>query len=164
SSADVTVKYYNTCTGWALSWDLGSQARAGVAFQCPSGGPWTLTASDLAFDGTTRSGYGYTGTLGVYAADSAGCLVGAPLVWQPFLPSDGVNHYTWNISVPSSFVLACVTGGSSHPFVQRSRFVTDHPGHGPTGPPACGTCYSAARPTHSFYYGSGSVVLCPGTP
>jgi hypothetical protein len=162
-STEVAVSYYNTCTSWAWSWSVGVDARLGTVFECPPG-QWNLTGVTCTFDGSTTEGYGYTGELAVAEADSEGCPVGAAFASQPFLPVDGVVTYVFDVPVPSSFVVVANVGIPYYPGGNLARFVTDHPAQGPTGPPACGTCYPETRPTHSFYYGSGSVVLCPGTP
>jgi hypothetical protein len=39
----------------------------------------------------------------------------------------------------------------------------DHPAAGPTGPQACGACYPTTRVNHSYYYGTASSPLCPGS-
>jgi hypothetical protein len=119
----------------------------------------------LAFQGSTIPGYGYTGHLSVYSVDGQGCPVGMPLASVPLLPIDGFVSYPFNVSVSSSFlVLASVGAGRSWLPPPAGAFVSDHPGPGPTGPAACGTCYPTTRATHSYYYGAGSTLLCPGTP
>ncbi|MFN8177515.1 MAG: hypothetical protein U0167_06295 [bacterium] len=162
-STEVTVSYYNVCTDWAWSWDLGPLARFGTVFECPAG-EWNLTGVSCTFDGSTIPGYGFTGVLAVSAVDAQGCPVGTPLASQPFLPVDGVVTYSFDVRVPSSFVVVGNVGNGYPNGAYFGRFVSDHPAHGPTGPAACGTCYPETRSTHSFYYGSDFVALCPGTP
>ncbi|MFN8179973.1 MAG: hypothetical protein U0167_18720 [bacterium] len=163
-STAAIVGYYNTCTDWAWSWYVESGARVGTVFDCPGPGRWTLHELALTFDGSTSQGYGFTGVLSVSGVDSSGCPIGAPLASVPVLPVDGVVTYPFSVAVPHAFLAELTLGYAWHQGGSISQFVTDHPAQGPSGPPACGTCYPETRTTHSFYYGNGSVGLCPGLP
>lgn len=160
AAAEVTVRYYNTCMGLAWYWPMSTGSRLGVSFDCPGPGSYTLVASTLFFDEVQPS-YGYTGSLTVYASDATSCPFGPPLASVPFVPNDGFVINSWSTPVPSSFVLAVTVGTG---WGNLPRCVTDHPGHGSSGPAPCGTCYPSTRPTHSFFYGDGVDFLCPGIP
>jgi hypothetical protein len=112
----------------------------------------------------------YEATVGVYQADVDGCPIEPPIAIQPYIPQDDALFdwvtYEWNVLVPSSFVVAfsyvdLSSGGPPIP-----DLVTDHPAAGPTGPPACGTCYPVSRVTRSFIYSDPALdygdFYCPG--
>jgi hypothetical protein len=167
----VSLSYFNICTGWVWIWDgWEPNDRIGVVYenvgQCSGGSTWKdptpqhVQWSTLRFWAASPAGYGFTGTLSVYAAED-GCLAGSPIQSQPFLPASGLNVTSWNAFVPEDFVVMYTLGpGEGNPV----RLVTDHPAQGPTGPQACGTCFPPSRGTHSFYFGSSLSPLCPGRP
>lgn len=156
-----TITYYNICTGWI--WILSGFAASdqfGVCFQscCTPGEQTGLVASWHYVYSGTPSGYGFTGTMAVSAADANCCPSGAPIESQVFLPVTGWNVYGWTAAVPSNFVVHATLGaGGGSPLA----LATDHPGAVAGGPPACGTCYPTSRVNHSYYYGPGGA--CPGS-
>jgi hypothetical protein len=105
------------------------------------------------------SGYGFTGSIAVHAVDGSDCPTGPAIAAQPFLPTSGWQPVAWGVPVPNRFAMAITFAGASNPASMR----TDHPSAGPTGPDACGTCYPTNRETRSFYYGTASSPLCPGS-
>jgi len=156
-----TVQYYNFCTGWIWIWSGWSPNDVlGTCFEnCCAGGGAVGTSWVYAGSGAP-SGYGYTGTIGLYDAD-ANCCPGAALAETPFLPLSGWNGFAWGVSVTGDFVVAAAVGPASG---NPASFGTDHPAAGPTGPQACGACYPTTRVARSAYYGSFATPLCPGSP
>ncbi len=155
-----SVVYYNFCTGWVFNWsgwEDGDVIGNVVPSCCPSGGE--LVGSNLRIREGAPSGYGFTGSISVYAADANDCPTGAPIASQPFLPTSGWQPVIWGVNVPSRYIVTVTHAG-----VAPTRHRTDHPSPGPTGPEACGTCYPTNRETRSFYYGTASSPLCPGSP
>jgi hypothetical protein len=156
-----SVAYYNTCTGWVWIWSGWSpNDRVGVNFDT-CGDNCTLESNWWYVWTAAPSGYGFTGTIDVFAADGSGCPSGAPLASQVFLPVSAWNLFSWgSLSVPNSFVVAGTFGpGLANP----TAFASDHPAAGPTGPAACGLCYPTTRVNHSYYYGTSGSPLCPGS-
>jgi hypothetical protein len=69
----------------------------------------------------------------------------------------------WNeLAVPDRFAIVVTLDEEALP--NPAAFGTDHPSAGPTGPQACGLCYSADRTNRSFMYGTPASPLCPGVP
>lgn len=160
AGASCTVQYYNFCTGWL--WVLSGFAPSdqfGVCFDTCCGGPANLAASWHYVISGTPSGYGFTGTIAASAADANCCPSGAPIASQVFLPVTGWNAYAWAAAVPGQFVIHVTLGPSA--IASPLAVATDHPGAGPTGPVACGTCYPVTRVNHSYYYGPAGA--CPGS-
>jgi hypothetical protein len=165
SSCDIV--YYNFCTGWVWIWSGWAPGdRFGVALNscCSNGNNTTAVNTGFAFFYTgSPSGYGFTGTMDVFDADDNGCPTGAAIASVPLLPTaqDWNAHDFANVVVPdSSFALVVTIGpGTSNP----ASIESDHPAAGPTGPAACGTCYSPSRVNHSFYWGTNAAPLCPGS-
>ena len=161
--ATCSVAYYNICTGWVWVWSGWSAGDVvGTQFDTCSGGPCTLDSGFMLFTTGAPSGYGFTGTAAVTAADANGCPTGAPLASQALLPASGWNLLTWGVPVPSSYVIS-VEFAASQGLPNPAAVATEHPAAGPTGPVACGTCYPTNRTNHSFYYGTASSPLCPGS-
>jgi hypothetical protein len=170
ASTSCQVAYYNLCTGWIWVWSgWDPEERFGVSFApcCPGGfGQHELTRAFLFFQQGPPAGYGFTGTLDVWLADGQGCPSGGALRTSPFLPTSSWNEvdFTGNpVNVfGGDFVVTYTTG---NPMVgDPTAAVTDHPAAGATGPAACGLCYPTTRTARSFYYGSASAPLCPGSP
>jgi len=146
-----SVAYYNTCTGWVWVWSgFGPGDVFGVCFDnCCSPNSGTLATNWTFVWTAVPSGYGFTGTISVSNAGD-GCCPTAPLASQVFFPVSGWNLYSWGVNVGSSFVVSVANGpGLATPLAMPS----DHPAAGPTGPIACGTCYTTPRPTHSLFFG-----------
>jgi hypothetical protein len=157
-----SVAYYNTCTGWVWIWTGWSPNDVlGVCFDnccLPNHG---FVTSNWAFVWTAApSGYGFTGTISVSDADADCCPAGA-IESQVYLPISGWNQYLWNSKISGgSFAVTVQHGpGLGSPL----GYSTDHPAAGPTGPQSCGTCFPSPRTAHSFYYGSATTPLCPGS-
>ncbi len=162
-----TIRYYNFCTGWLWVWSgFDPDTRMGVNFtSCcgPSELP-ELVQTEVFFNSIVPGGYGFTGTIDVFAADGNGCPIGAPLGSQPFLPASGFNTVSFAsspVSIPtSSFVVAFTLPSTLN---NPATIASDHPAAGSTGPAACGNCYPNTRTTHSFVYGSAASPICPGS-
>ncbi len=160
AGSTVTIQYYNICTGWiwVLS-DFAPSDQFGVWFESPCPEVDGLNASwHYAYSGTP-AGWGFTGSISHSVADANLCPAGVPLETQAFLPMTGWNIYTWTTFPATKDFLIHVTlgAGTASPLA----LATDHPGVGPTGPAACGTCYPLTRVNHSLYYGPGGA--CPGS-
>ncbi|MAF26560.1 MAG: hypothetical protein CME07_01695 [Gemmatimonadetes bacterium] len=159
-----TVLYYNYCTGWLWIWSGWSPGDIlGVQFDAPNSGGGTLYANWLFTWTGAPSGYGFTGSLDVNAADANACPTGAAIGSQPYLPAGGGWEFaSWGagVAVPGSFTVGAVMGATAG---NPTTFVTDHPAAGPTGPTPCGTCFPTSRDPHSYYWGSAASPLCPGS-
>jgi hypothetical protein len=168
-STACTVSYYNICTGWLWVWSgFVPEERIGVNFESccsPPLGEAALESTELFWATGAPAGYGFTGTIDLWAADANGCPVGPSLASQPHLPTELTVWATADfssapVSLPSSFVLTYTFGtGLSNP----AAIGSDHPAAGPTGPAACGTCYPNGRTNHSFDYGTPASPTCPGS-
>lgn len=154
------ITYYNYCTGWIWNWSFFSPSdRFGVCYESCESYPCALVESWQYVSTGAPSGYGFTGTIAVSAVDANCCPVGAPLQTQVFLPVAGWNGNSWWVLVPARFAIHVTLGPApDSPLVVS----TDHPAPGPTGPPACGTCYPATRVNHSYYWDPDAI--CPGSP
>jgi hypothetical protein len=158
-----TIRYWNLCTGWAWSWsDFAPGERVGVSTTAFAPSCHLVATSTFSFTGVP-SGYGYTGTVDVHAADAQGCPTGPVFASQPFLPADAWNTVLWGYVMPAQFVVSIVLPASAEG-AALYNFASDRPAAGPTGPIACGTCYPMSRTTRSFLYGAGATPDCPGTP
>jgi hypothetical protein len=160
-----SVHYYNYCTGWIWCWSgWSANEMIGTCFAGPCCGPdavgSTLAVTWLYCCGGSPTGYGFTGSMQIWGAD-ASCNPTGCLAAQPWLLSGGWNMALWGISVPSPFIAAYVYSPNQG---DPSAPATDHPAAGPTGPQACGYCYPSPRTTFSFYYGTPTTLLVPGSP
>lgn len=157
------IRYYNSCNDWLWVWSgWGAGDQVGVCYTtcCASTEQTTLTASWTYMRSVAPSGYGFTGTIQVAAADANCCPTGANLAQQSFLPVTRWNQYLWGINVPSRFVVYSTFGPTAG---IPTLVATDHPAAGPTGVQACGTCYPLTRDAHSYYYGAPGAPVCPGS-
>jgi len=158
-----TVQYYNICTGWLwLWWGFSPGDRTGTAFTrcCPHG---SVDSGFIYFRDAAPAGYGFTGTMAVYAADPNDCPTGAPLASRALLPVSQWNLVVWGgVPVPEDFVVLYEWPDPERP--NPTAIGSDHPAAGPTGPHACGTCYPTTRTNHSYHYGTAATPLCPGSP
>jgi hypothetical protein len=155
-----SVGYYNYCTGWIWVWGGWSPFDIiGVCYNsCCDPGDITalMTTWELVYT-AAPAGYNFTGMIEVRPACDA-CI--PPIAGQPFYFYSGWNGHAWGVPVPNSFLVTVTMGpGPALP----SRFASDHPAAGPTGPQACGYCYPMPRTCHSFYYGTAASPFCPGT-
>jgi hypothetical protein len=162
-SFSCTVSYYDSCTGWIWCWSGWSpNDRVGVVYEdgcCPLPASHVTVTWQHACTGAP-TGYGFTGSSEVWAADVQDCPW-ARLFAQPLLPTTGWNPVAWDIHVYGPFVLTYVNGpGLANPL----GLTTDHPAAGPSGPHACGHCDPRPRTTHSFYDDTPTTLLRPGSP
>jgi hypothetical protein len=164
-STTCEIVYYNTCTGWVWNWSGWSPFDV-LGFApttcCGAGESSVVDQVSIYIKTAAPPGYNFTGTTELWAADAQDCLVGTPIAQQPYLPATtGTNYIAWGVPVPAHFAATMTLGpGASTPLAIR----TDHPAAGPTGPAACGFCYPTTRVVHSFYYGTATTILCPGSP
>jgi hypothetical protein len=144
-STQVSLSYYNLCTGWTWIWeDYYEETGWGVVFDPGEDlqtlvGTWEFNAAD----GFNR---GYTsGIVAVYQLDSGGVPETPAIASRPHFPTIGWSYHAWNLPVDGPvFVFFQAT-----PYFFASP-VTDHPAAGPDGsPPACGTCYPTTRESRS---------------
>jgi hypothetical protein len=154
------LAYYNTCTGWIWVWSGWSpQDVVGLIFDgcCPN--HKVLETTLYCGDGVPN-GYGFEGTIAIHNVEN-GCPDGAALASQIYFPVTGWNYWTWNeVGVGDQFaIVVTLPNIEGYP----GEIVTDHPSAGPTGPAACGSCYTSTRNIHSFWFGTPSSVLCPGS-
>jgi len=161
-----SIIYYNYCTGWIWAWsgwDAGE--RTGISHVTTYCNDNYLLASSwhYASEGTP-SGYGFTGTMELAVATSDRCPTSVTLAVRPILPVAGWNHLYWATHLPGGppgWLLLWRNGPVAG---NPTSWATDHPAAGPTGPPACGTCYPETRETRSFRFGTPSSPACPGLP
>ncbi|MGQ0722227.1 MAG: hypothetical protein ACT4PE_11760 [Candidatus Eiseniibacteriota bacterium] len=163
------VIYYNTCQGWIWvwgSWNPGDQFGTHFTSCCPGGyGFHQLLATTFLVGTQSPSGYGFTGSIDVWAADGQGCPTGPALRSTPYLPISGFQTIDWSSSPidvsGGDFVVTYTIANATLP--DQVTFATDHPAVGPTGVAACGNCFPNTRVTRSFYYGTTSAPYCPGS-
>jgi hypothetical protein len=160
------ARYYNICTGWVWVWSgFQDDVQYGVNFNscCPSGQGSLLTRTDIFWGTGAPGGYGFTGTIDVFAADGNGCPSGAPLGSQAHLPVSPWSSIDFSgapVSLPDSYVITY-----TNPVWDQNPTAigSDHPAAGPTGPQSCGTCFQSDRTIHSFVYGTAASPTCPGS-
>ncbi|MFN8179595.1 MAG: hypothetical protein U0167_16825 [bacterium] len=160
TAATCAIIYYNRCTQWSWAWGgFGAGDRYGV---CADWGYWpnVLAQTQNRVFTAAPSGYGFTGTVSVKAADANCCPTGPVLGSQPWLPTGPFDVHNWNVPVPAKFCVIYTFGPSGE---GPARIGTDHPAAGPTGPAACGFCYPTTRVNHSFYWGTANTPVCPGS-
>jgi hypothetical protein len=160
ATASVTVRYYNTCTGWLWVWSGWANGEAiGVcANTCVPGISGSLATTWALTFTPQPSGYGFTGTISIRdRCDCTGSLIAA----QPWLPIFGWTAHAWNVLVRAQYLIQ-ITWAAPPGFTNGSAIATDHPARGPTGPQSCGTCFPSNRIVRSEYYGVGG-AYCPGT-
>jgi hypothetical protein len=166
-STACSIRYYNTCTGWVWVWSgFAPEDRVGVNVQtcCPPGTATGVVSAEIFVATSAPSGYGFTGTIDLWAADENGCPTGPSLASQPMLPTElwSVPDFSSSpVPVPDNFVITYTFGPG--PLADPTGLGTDHPAAGPTGPAACGTCFPNSRTIHSFSYGNASTPACPGS-
>jgi len=157
----VTVAYYNTCQGWTWTWGgWSNHDQTGTCFG-PFDGGGLLLYNWMQILYSSPSGWGFTGTISIAAADSQCCPTQA-LSSVPWVPVSGWSLFNWFVQVPERFIVM-VEWGTPSGFTALSRLHSDHPAAGPTGEAACGICYPTTRVTHSFRYGRAGQTLCPGS-
>jgi hypothetical protein len=163
SAGTCTVRYYNICTGWIWVWSgWFDDERIGTVYdRCCQQAVLTLT-SHLTFSGIP-AGWGFTGTIGVYAADASDCPTGPPLAVRPWCPPvrSGWNTHAWSVAVPPAFVVQVAWGAPSQ-FTNSTGLASDRSAAGPTGPQPCGTCFPTSRTTRSYQFGAQGAPYCPG--
>jgi len=164
AGCSATIAYYNVCAGWAWAWSgWEPESRIGVSYTSTS----VCSDNALVFghwmyllEGSP-GGYGYTGSLSIHATDSELCPSGPPIATQVFLPISGWALYSWAVNRTRVAIVATLGSAENNPVV----FASDAPSASlPDGPISCGTCYPTNRITHSFYFGTASSPLCPGSP
>jgi hypothetical protein len=168
TSTNCLVTYYNTCNGWVWIWSGWAPAdRIGVCFtSCCAPKGAAVDTSYVYFWSGAPAGYGFTGTIGLYAVDANCCPGGTPIASQPLLPVSQWNGvgFTPFVAVPAEFAVMFTFGAAASSPI---AITSDHPAQGPTGPVACGSgggsCYPATRATHSFYWGPAASPFCPGS-
>jgi hypothetical protein len=159
-----TIQYWNGGVGWTWTWTGWSPGdRIGVNYQACGA---ALTSVDIFTRFTNNvpvlPGYGFTATLDAFAADGSGCPTGPSLGSTTFLPNGTIQNVAFAaaVPVPTSFV-ASVTMGSGGG--GTTRYGSDFDATGPTGPQGCGTCFPTTRVSNSYYYGTATTPLCPGS-
>jgi hypothetical protein len=165
ATTSCSVAYYNTCTGWVWVWSGWSPSdRYGVCFTtCCTEGQSMITQTGFYCFTAAPAGYSFTGVVEVWNADAQCCPTGPAIASETLLPIDDWNIATFGgmaQNVPSTFVVTYTCGsGTGDPHAVAS----DHPAAGPTGPQACGYCYPNPRTAFSFWYGTPTSPLCPGS-
>ncbi|MEZ5066002.1 MAG: hypothetical protein R3B81_14810 [bacterium] len=155
------VRYFNICTGWVWYWAAQDGDRSGTVFETCHPGCEVVTARAYFID-RGQTGRGYTALLGLYAVDENDCPQEPPLASVAYIQIEGWQMFQFGgVPTPSRFALMA-THASPIYWDNAIGFVSDHPGAGPTGPVACGTCYPADRVTHSYDWGNRSTPVCPG--
>jgi len=160
ASSTCAVSYYNTCNGWVWVWDnFFHGERIGTVFEscCASDRDSGLDASWLFVEQAAGpAGWGYTGTVSVYAVDDDDCPIGSPLAEAAWLPEPGWNRLAWDgISIPERFAVVA-TFSDEFGFGSAVAVPSD-------GPLSCGICFPSTRQPHSFLWGTATTPLCPGS-
>ena len=155
-----TLSYYNTCSAWGWTWS-GFQPgdNIAVSFERADVGWYPCHAPLGRLHGTAvytfhgvPSGYGYTGTVQLYASDENGLPTGTPGPSQTWLPRTGQAYELWFEWVPPRFVVVYTLGpGEGNPL----SLYSDGPAGPPGGPPDMGRCYPTTRQSHSRVWSSG---------
>ena len=159
-----SVIYYNTCTGWLYGfygWSPGDVFGT-VYTSCCNLGETSVVATGWARTTTgAPSGYGFTGTFGLWDSPAPGCI-GAPIMVFPFLnPGNAWNQFVYGVTVGGPFCQAFEAAIT--PVTSPEGWGCDHPAIGPTGVQACGTCYPSPRVVNSYWFGTLASPMCPGT-
>lgn len=153
-----TVAYYNTCTGWIWVWGGWSpNDMVGVCYNtcCDAGDASAVSTTWELVYTAAPAGYGFTGVIELLPA----CGPAVPIAGAPFYFYSGWNGHAWGMAVPDPFMVRVTAGpGPALP----SRFASDHPAAGPTGPQACGYCYPSPRTCHSYYLGTATSPYAAG--
>jgi hypothetical protein len=159
-----TVAYYNFCTGWLWIWSGWSPNDIiGVCYECcctsVNGRAGVSATWEYVWTGAP-TGYGFTGLIEIWCVDG-NCGLCLPWSSQPFYFTSGWNSHAWGgMEICCPFAVTITFGPTSGTPV---RMPSDHPAAGPTGPQACGYCYPDPRTCHSYYYGTPTSPLIPGT-
>jgi hypothetical protein len=161
-----SIAYYNLCSGWVWiwsGWDPGE--RFGIAYGpvriCSDIGS-VVTDSFLHVMTGSPAGYGFTGTVSVEGNYPDPCPDDPGPYSQPFLPTMGWNHHTWYAPVYQYAVVTYTIGPAPG---NPCGISTDQASAlGPTGEPACGSCFPESRQTHSYRWGTEGSPICPGIP
>lgn len=166
-----TLLYHNYCTGYIFRWTFNvSNALFGqvadVADCCGPNSSGVLDFTVHRARDCVPSGYGYTGTVGLYNVDANDCPSGAAIASQPWLPcptQPGFQVINWGVAVPAKFLFLYNWGG-----LNNSTYggVDSDLGGEAAGvqPPSCPLCYPCGRPNRSYVYGTTTSPYCPGTP
>ncbi|MCA9751855.1 MAG: hypothetical protein KC591_06665 [Gemmatimonadetes bacterium] len=159
-SETCVVQYYNLCTGWFWFWESQDGYRSGTVFEACHPGCEVVSATAYFID-HGQSGRGYTALIGLYAVDENDCPQEPPLASMAYIQQQGWNTFQFaGVPTPTRFALMATHANSV--YGHEIGFISDHPAAGPTGPPACGTCFPADRVTHSYDWGSVNSPACPG--
>jgi hypothetical protein len=157
SAADVQLVYYNFCTGWAIWWGGWQEGeRAAVVFDsgCQPGETTDLIDSRVFCYRGAPSSYGFTSTVSVHDVDPDGYPVDPPIDSKSWLPAEGNNEFVWNVPVGDRFAIVATFAAGVIPQVDNpTHLVTECPDFGSGWiPDACGVCYPASRPNHTFFW------------
>lgn len=165
AATSCSLAYYNICTGWIWNWSGWSpNDRFGVVFDhCCGSDQATLTSVSVYVYTGAPGGYGLTGALEVYDVDANSCPTGSPLYTQSWLPPTAYQEVVLGSGVPITGTSVAVAFTNSSVGGTPAAFTTDHPATGPSGPQACGYCYPSTRVNHSFYWGTSTTAVCPGS-
>ena len=89
TSTNCLVDYYNTCNGWIWIWSgWAPEDQIGVCFtSCCTGLGANVDSSFVFFSSGAPSGYGFTGSVGIFNVDGDCCPTGSPISSQPLLPT-----------------------------------------------------------------------------
>ncbi|MEZ5066000.1 MAG: hypothetical protein R3B81_14800 [bacterium] len=156
------LQYYNYCTGWSWFWAAEDGDRTGTVFEACHSDCEVLSASAL-FVNSSQYGRGFMSLLGLYAVDENDCPQEPPLASMYYVQSGGWHTFDFGgVAVPPRFAIMTTHTNYHYPGIDVG-FVSDHPAAGPTGPPACGTCFPSDRVGHSYFWGNVDSPGCPGT-
>lgn len=159
-----SVVYYNNCTGWLYYWTGWSPGDVfGTVMDpcCQEGEIAAVMTGRAMFYNGSPAGYGFTSTMGIYDAP-AGCPVPPAIAEGTFL---ALNWDYWTtvdfggVQVTGPYALTIECAGAGNPIDPLS----DHPAAVNPDPAQCGYCFPTSRVARSFYWGTFSSVLCPGS-
>jgi hypothetical protein len=162
----VTVSYYNLCTGAAWNW-IGAPpfTTYGVRYDDVSEGDDVLTRTHMFFARGAPAGYGFTSIALVLPPFDPRCPGIPPQALEFFLPQDGWTTIEWNggagVPVEDFWILTTHSDAPRNPTIIVTERGQDIPAGQPGG---CNRCFGPHRPTHSWFFGSKEVIVCPGIP
>lgn len=159
------IQYYNLCTGWQWQWLMTPESafdKVGVLVEgC---GPAQLLETQLY---VASESYAYYNWVTIHDVDEYGAPLSPPLATKSLWDCTTVCDCSpcsqwfgqeWGIAVPDPFMVVL------HYYTYQWSWIrTDHPAAGPTGPPACGTCFPADRVSHTRSWPPGEMAG-PGDP
>jgi hypothetical protein len=149
TATQVTISYYNVCTGWSWSWTDMPVDGGGYGVVFDPGDEMSTLVGSWEFNAEAAWGRGFDSLVGVYSLDESGIPEVPPLIEKPYYPPAGWTYHPWGVPIDGPVLVFVRFEGWLSPVYTSP--VTDHPAAGPDGsPPACGTCYPSPRDANTY--------------